>query len=378
MNGSYDVAIVGAGIVGLAHAYHLARRGLRVLVLERHPRAAGASVQNFGLIWPIGQPTGPPYQLARRSREIWLELLARTGLWHRKTGSLHLAYAADEAQVLQEFAAAARANGRSAEIWTATEVLSRFSSHVRPEGLQAGLWSPDEVTVDPREVLRVLPDWLGRTYAVEFVFGEAVLGWDGRRVRSSRGEWPARRILICTGSDFRELAPDAFAESDLELCKLQMLRTQPYGPELCLGTVFAAGLSLRHYASFSGCPSLPQLSRRLEAEYADHVRYGIHVLAVQNGSGELVLGDSHEYGDAIEPFDKLKIEDLILSYLRTFTAFPDLRIASRWHGVYATHPSEAFVSRWIDGGALAVTGLGGAGMTLSFGLAEQIAGELSD
>ena len=41
MNAEYDVGVVGAGILGLAHAYHLARRGMRVIVFERHRCAAG-------------------------------------------------------------------------------------------------------------------------------------------------------------------------------------------------------------------------------------------------------------------------------------------------------------------------------------------------
>jgi glycine/D-amino acid oxidase-like deaminating enzyme len=100
----FDVVIVGAGIVGLAHALAAARRGLSVIVLERGPRASGASVRNFGTIWPIGQPAGEMHALALRSRELWLELLEAGGFAHKPTGSLHVVYRDDEEEVAREFA----------------------------------------------------------------------------------------------------------------------------------------------------------------------------------------------------------------------------------------------------------------------------------
>src|SRR5690349_6962939 len=105
MTDTFDDAVVGAGVIGLAHAFHLARAGRRVVVFERSARACGASIRNFGMLWPIGQPAGSPHKLATRSREIWLEVLTASGLWHDRCGSLHLAYQDDEAQVLREFAA---------------------------------------------------------------------------------------------------------------------------------------------------------------------------------------------------------------------------------------------------------------------------------
>ena len=373
MTAHYDAAVVGAGILGLAHAYHLARRGLRVVVFERHARAQGASIRNFGMLWPIGQPAGTRYRLARRSLEIWLELLHASGLWHARAGSLHLAYHDDEAEVLREFVHTTTGE-RGCELLTAAQVQARFAA-VRGPGLRAGMWSPTEVTVDPRQVIGALPAWLHRQFGVEFVFDTPVLGYARPHLISAAGAWRADRLLICTGADLRALFADAFAASGLVPCKLQMLRAAA-DERLRLGAMLAGGLTLRHYGAFAGCPTLPALVRRLDAEMPEYRRYGIHVMAAQNGRGELVIGDSHEYGGQIEPFDKAAIDEMILAYLQTFLVAPALRIEARWHGIYVKHPTEAYVVAQPSPGVTAITGVGGAGMTLSFGLAEQVVASL--
>jgi FAD dependent oxidoreductase TIGR03364 len=370
MGSFYDVAVVGAGILGLAHAYHLARQGRRVVVFERHLKAQGASIRNFGMLWPIGQPAGPLYQLARRSLEIWLAVLKESGLWHTRCGSLHVAYHKDEAEILREFSAA-DGSERGCELLTPGGVRERCPA-VRPDRLFAGLWSPAETCVDPRDVIAGLPEWLHRKHAVEFQFGVPVVGYEPPIVRTPAGEWQAKQLILCSGDEFQALFPNAFAGLGLVRCKLQMLRSQPYPAGWRLGPMLAAGLTLRHYASFARCPSLPALKTRLDAELPEYGRYGIHVMAAQNGRGELVLGDSHEYGDDIDVIDKREIDDLILAYLETFLSAPNLRIASRWHGTYAKHPKDAFLVLHPAERVTAITAVGGAGMTLSFGLAELV------
>src|SRR5215467_6572863 len=138
-----DVAVIGGGILGLAHAYVLARDGKRVVLFERNARACGASIRNFGMIWPIGQPAGEMHALALRSREIWLEALAAASLHFRPTGSLHLAYHDDEAEVLQEFAAIGPSAGYRCE-WLTPDTTLRHSEAVQPEGLKGSLWSDTE------------------------------------------------------------------------------------------------------------------------------------------------------------------------------------------------------------------------------------------
>jgi hypothetical protein len=139
--------------------------------------------------------------------------------------------------------------------------------------------------------------------------------------------------------------------------------------------MLAAGLTLLHYKAFAGCPGLAAVRDRLTRQWPDHIPYGIHVMAAQNGAGELTLGDSHEYGADVTPFDNPSIDRLILDYLSTFLQIPELTIASRWHGIYVKHPTSAFSVLEPAAAATAVVGVGGAGMTLSFGLAEQTVAE---
>jgi FAD dependent oxidoreductase TIGR03364 len=375
LNQKCDDVVVGAGILGLAHAYHLAKRGRRVVVFERSPKAMGASVRNFGMLWPIGQSPGRMHRLARRSLEIWVAVLRAAGLWHERAGSLHLAYHEDEAEVLREFVRDAPTNGFDVEWLDAAGVLAR-SPVVQPGGLLGGMASASETCVDPREIVRRLPEWLGEEYGVRFRFGCALTGYEHSRVLAGGQEWTADHCYLCTGDDLETLFPDLFWSSGLERCKLQMMRSQPYDQRLRLGAMLAGGLTLRHYASFQHCSMLPALKERIAREMPEYDRYGIHVMASQNGAGEIVIGDSHEYGQAIEPFDKSEIDDLILRYLHSFLNVPDLRIATRWHGTYAKHPTEPYLVAHPAPHVTVVTGVGGAGMTLSFGLAEETVREV--
>ena len=132
-----DIAIIGAGIVGLAHALTAAKRGYRVVLFERAPRAQGASVRNFGMIWPIGQAPGAIHQRALKSRQTWLELAPKADFWLAATGSLHLAYADDEFAILTEFAALAPDLGYDVQLLDVAGVHAR-SQAVQEKNLKGG------------------------------------------------------------------------------------------------------------------------------------------------------------------------------------------------------------------------------------------------
>ena len=243
---------------------------------------------------------------------------------------------------------------------------------MKREGLQVALWSARETCVDPRAVIAGLPLWLNRQYGVRFHFGMAVTDIDFPAVRGGGKSWQASRVWVCSGQDFESLFPEQLAACGMMRCKLQMMRSAAVGNGWRLGPMLAAGLTLRHYRSFEECSTLAALKQRIARQSPWFDRYGIHVLVAQNREGELTLGDSHEYDNSVDPFDKIEIDELILGYLRTFLHAPELRIASRWHGVYAKHPDDSVVVVHPMPQVTVVTGVGGAGMTLSFGIAEQV------
>lgn len=363
--------VIGAGIVGLATARALAVRGYKVKVMERTHKAVGASIRNFGMIWPVGQPDGELYERAMLSRSIWKELCDEAKIWYDEVGSLHMAYAEDELAVITEFAEQTAAS-RQCRILTAEETAIK-SAAVVTTGLMGALWSPDEMIVDPRKAIEALPSWLQEKYGVEFIWGKVVTDIAYPAVYSGTQEWEADRIFVCSGADFETLYPQLFAAAPLTKCKLQMMRmgAQPaherIGPSLC------GALSLAHYKGFAVAPSLQQLKLRFEKDYTAYLQWGIHVMVSQNQAGELTVGDSHEYGLTHDPFDKQFINRLILDYLQQFARFRNETIIETWNGVYPKLTNgEPHLILEPEEGVTVINGLGGAGMTLSFGLCEQL------
>jgi FAD dependent oxidoreductase TIGR03364 len=369
---SYDVIVIGAGIVGIAMATVEAERGRRVLLLEREERPVGASVQNFGLLWCLGQPAHL-WQRALRTRAHWLRLASTAGFHAATNGSIHLAHDALDSAVLREFLENSP-EGFEGRWLEADDIVSR-SPAVRGEGLAGGLWSPHETTVDGREALPRMLDWLQRERGVEVRFDAAVSRVESPEVVSAAGVFRAPRIHICTGTELRILFPEVYRASGITKTKLQMWRTGPQPGGWRLGPSLCAGLTYLHYAAFAGCPSLPALRARYEQTHAEHLTHGIHVLLAQNALGEAIVGDTHHYAGTHDPFLNDSLDRLIADYLATFARVPDPRVAQRWMGMYAKIPGKTDLIAHPQPGVTIINALGGAGMTLSFGLAEELVPE---
>jgi FAD dependent oxidoreductase TIGR03364 len=364
---SGKVLVVGSGIVGLAHAITAREAGCEVRVIERDGRALGASVRNFGTLWPIGCAFGPERDQALFGVRRWQELAAEAGFWTSARGSLSLAYREEAWAVLNEFAGASD----GFELLDASAVMRRFPA-ANPRGLRGALFSPVETAVHPPSAIAALTAH-ARRLGVIFHFGKPVVRVLDDVVECADGDRLGfDRLVIAAGDEMRLLFPAELAAANIRRCRLQMMRTVPQPAGFDLGAIFVSDLTLCHYPAFRDCPSTAKLRARLEAELPRHRDWGVHVIAAQHHDGTLTLGDSHEYADDFDPDSHAEVEELIHGALRDFVRLPDLRIASRWHGVYlkstlgqtqvVLHPRERVTM---------VTAMGGLGMTLSWGLARQ-------
>jgi FAD dependent oxidoreductase TIGR03364 len=365
--------VIGAGIVGVATARALAARKYNVKVIERDQRVIGASIRNFGMIWPVGQPDGNLYERALLSASIWKEICREANIWHDKVGSLHLAYNEHEWKVLQELAEAYR--HRQYRLLLPDAVM-QHSSAVVNENLLGGLYSSQEMIVDPREAIQILPVFLQEKYGIEFLWEKTVTEVSYPSVFTADEEYQADEIYVCSGADFETLYPSFYSGIEVTKCKLQMMRMAAQPNKERIGPAICGGLSLVHYKSFAAASSLSYLKNFYEKEYPDYLKWGIHVMVVQNEAGELTVGDSHEYGLTHDPFDKVFINKMILDYLKKFARFKDETVIETWNGIYPKLTNgETELIFQSEEGVTIINCVGGAGMTLSFGLCEEIVGK---
>jgi FAD dependent oxidoreductase TIGR03364 len=364
--------VVGAGILGMATARALAINGFKVQVIERSQFSIGASIRNFGMLWPIGQPDGQLYNRAIRSREIWKEYLNSSSISFNSCGSLHLAYSYEELDVVEELSTIFLDSGRPVTLITPEQIGNRFDG-INQTDLKGGLFSNDEVIIDPREGIRNLPPYLSQKFGIEFIWGTAISRVKPGSVFSGITRFDADLIFICSGSDFETLYPEVFNQQKITKCKLQMMRFVSDKPNYNLGTSICGGLSLLHYKSFTASKALEILKAKLQNELPEHLKWGIHVMVSQNMNGELTVGDSHEYGLDFDPFDKHFINQLILDYLKKMVHIDQWRLIESWNGIYPKMTNgKTDLHLEVENGVHIVNGIGGNGMTLSFGFAEEI------
>ncbi|WP_406858039.1 FAD-dependent oxidoreductase [Alsobacter sp. KACC 23698] len=197
-----DVLVLGGGLMGTAAAYFLARRGVRVTVLERNRVGSGATVASFGNVRRTGRYL-PQLPLAHRSRALWGEAQAMLGrdVEFRVTGHLRLIFEEDALADMRGFAEAARPWGLDLEELGPNEVRARFPG-LGPNAIGAS-FSPQDGCGNPRLIAPAFADAatrLGATIVEGCLAGPIETTGSGFRVQTSKGAFEAEALLNTAGA----------------------------------------------------------------------------------------------------------------------------------------------------------------------------------
>lgn len=365
----FDIAIVGAGIVGLAHAWMAARKGWRVVVLEKDRFCQGASVRNFGFVTITGQRAGDTWRRARASRDFWLEIAqsAHIDICHR--GLLVVGQRQNAGIVLEAFKASEM--GQDCELLSAKELANRYPE-VRSQGIWGGLYSPHELRVESRDAIPQITQWLKETYDVHFLFEQELLEVSMPLLRTANMEIFTDRLVLATGTELSGVAQPYLKDKGVSLTQLQMLRIQP--PDgFKMQSAVMSDLSLVRYAGYTGLQAHDNLLDELNSECKASLEAGIHLIAVQSLDGSIVVGDSHHPAHESGPFSQEKVDQLILKHLSDTLQLDTYSTIERWTGRYPVMPGEQdalILAPTPDVRVVSV--VSGTGASTAFGIAQDV------
>ena len=368
----FDLAVVGAGICGLAHALAAARRGKRVIVIDRDAQANGASVRNFGFVTVTGQQAGECWRRAMRSKDIWIEVAGAAKIPILQRGLLVIARRREARDVLEEFLLTEMGGDcRLVE----PNGLADFGSGLRANEFAGALFSPHELRVESRDAIPQLAAYLAERHGVAFLRQTTVLSACPPRLETSGGPIEAETIVVCPGDDFTTLRADRIAQYGLTRCKLHMLRARLESIDAGLPAVMS-DLGMIRYLGYSERPAAQALKAKLLTEQRAHIDAGVHLIAVRSANGSLVLGDSHHYALTPDPFAPSYIDELILDEFARVFAGPAPTIVERWTGTYASGLDRLMlIDRPCDAMRIVLI-TSGTGASTSFAIAEEVIREL--
>lgn len=371
--GHFDLAVIGAGIVGLAHALAAARRGKRVVVIDRDAAANGASIRNFGFVTVTGQQAGQCWERAMRSREVWAEVADAADIAIEHRGLVVAARRAEARRVLESFAATTM--GRDCRLLEPSQA-SELVPTLRRDQIAGALHSPHELRVESRIAIPRLAAWLEAAHGVTFLRSTSVRSVEPPAIETSSGTVHAEAAIVCAGHDFLTLFPQRIAAYGLTTCKLHMMRVAPAAPATQLGAAVMSDLGMVRYLGYAELPEAEALKRRLADEQSEHLRHGVHLIAVQSADGSLVVGDSHHYGETLDPFAPTMVDDLILDELDAVLDLPGRTVVERWTGTYASASDRLMlIDRPSDSVRLVIV-TSGTGASTAFAIGEEVIADL--
>jgi D-hydroxyproline dehydrogenase subunit beta len=364
---TYDVVVVGAGIVGAACADELVRRGLRVAVVDRDGVGSGATAAGMGHI-VVMDDSDAQFALTRYSQQLWQELRSElpADVEYEQCGTIWVA--ADEEELIE----VRRKRDYYAQRGVPTEVLDaqalrRVEPNLRP-GMAGGLLVPEDGVLYPPCAARFLMERAQRRGAkllLDIPVARIGLG----KVRlTDRTELSAEIIVNAAGAWAADLTPGL----EIKKRKGHLVITDRY-PGFVRHQLVELGY-LKSAHSVSG----------------DSVAFNVQ----PRRTGQILIGSSRQYGAEHKEVDNSMLVRMLqraqeympglaqMSTVRTWTGFraatPDkLPLIGPWSGATtgdSTGDTTGDTTR--DKSICLATGHEGLGITTSLATARLLADQI--
>lgn len=232
---TYDVAIIGAGVIGASVAHYLGRSGLRIAIVERGRGPSGASIACDGFVFLQSKSVGLTLEIAKQSRVMFEDLADEldADIEFVSRGGLILAQCAEELEFLAERSRALAEAGVEVQILSASET---FGLEPRLSRRAAGAsYCAADGQVSPLQLVRAFLASARRS-GVEVLTGRSVTAIEptgaGLAVICGEERVAAERVVIAAGAWSKDVGAMIGIDIPVKPRRGQLVVTEPAPPIL--------------------------------------------------------------------------------------------------------------------------------------------------
>jgi glycine/D-amino acid oxidase-like deaminating enzyme len=349
---TYDVAIVGAGIVGAACADDSARRGLRVVILDQDSVGSGATAAGMGHI-VVMDDSEAQFALTRYSQALWQQLRQDlpADVEYEQCGTIWVA--ADEEEMAEVWRKHEYYSKRNVTTRVLEEAALRDLEPNLRGGLVGGLLVPEDGVLYPPCAARFLLE-RAQQHGAKFRLGSPVSRMGSGQIELSGGEQICAEFLVNATGAF---APDLMPGIEIKKRKGHLVITDRY-PGFVRHQLVELGY-LKSAHSFR----------------ADSVAFNVQ----PRRTGQILIGSSRQFGAEHKEVDHEIVTRMLRRAQEYMPALGTMLAVRTWTGFRAATPDKLpLIGPWSsDKSLLLATGHEGLGITTSLGTARILVDQIT-
>ena len=348
---TFDVAIVGAGIVGAACAAALSREGLRVVVIDKSGPSTGTTAAGMGHI-VVMDDSDAQFALTKYSQDLWKDLADElpNNCEYEHCGTIWVAI--DEEEMDEVRRKHDYYNSRGIESEILDERALRVAEPNLSEHLVGGLLAPDDSVVYQLTATNYLVD-RAQSNGTKLFFGRPAIEITNSGVRLDNGEQiSASKIVNAAGADASDLTP----QLQIRKRKGHLIITERYERFVSHQLVELGYLKSAHGST------------------ADSVAFNVQ----PRRTGQLLIGSSRQYNAESDEVDRAILRRMTSRAFEYMPKLCDLAAVRIWTGFRPATPDNRPYIGKIPGleNVYAAAGHEGLGITTALGTAELLADQI--